>query len=83
MRKLILSGFLALPLTACGRSSPIATLSLSPPPAALDLCLPAPLSLMQIRGADMERLIRLSGAAVAQCQAKRRLLVDALPKGTK
>jgi len=82
MRRLMLAGLLALPLTACSRSSRIATLSLpSPPDAALNQCLPAPLNLMQLSSADVERVIRLSDAAVAQCEGKRRLLVDASPKG--
>jgi hypothetical protein len=38
---------------------------------------------MQLSSADVERVIRLSDAAVAQCEAKRRLLIDAWPKGTK
>jgi hypothetical protein len=72
----------ALLLAGCASSPPAVKNYIPPiPQGALDPCLPPPFSLMMLHDRDVDAVVKLFGAAVAQCEAKRRLLVEQWPKG--
>lgn len=82
MHKPMLAALAALTLTACGGSKTLtAPLKLPPPPkAAQTPCVIPPLSDGPLTAAGVEQAIRDRAIAIAECEAKRRLLVEAWPK---
>jgi len=88
MLRALPAGLLALALTGCGGSKPIASPSFLPPPPALppaalpDPCLPTSILSQadhSLNSADAERAIRNGDADLARCRTDRDRYRDAWP----